>query len=159
MSASKLVASEVFEGPVELVYEFTLFFFAAQDASPRLLEFGQVDSELARKQLSQGKKLVTRWQCPVRFVVDQPNGPVIIRTEIGIMPVEGYSGVTWTFSLHPVSLLGRILSWRERRHMKKTENSNPDHRKNLLRLKWEFEHREKTGIAEAFGYFREQLRG
>lgn len=155
---SSVEVGDVFEGRIELVYEFILFFHLMGAADPKYRRHGWMEPRERAAALRKGRKVVTRWQYPVDLLIEDQNGPVVVSFRFRFLPQDdGATAVSQTFSLVPLNFFGRLLTFRERRHMKRGADRGSVYRGFLRKMKVEFEHRKQTGIEEAFEYFRSQL--
>lgn len=155
---SKDTADELFNGSIELVYEFALFFFLFGNADPKLLQSGELNKAELDLAYENGGKVLSKWKYLSHLVIEGIDLPgIIVGIEMNFQPEGRMTRVTWTFFMRPRNFLTRLLTAKSRREMEHSTEKNSIARRDLLRLKQNFEYREQTGLDEAFQDFRRRL--
>lgn len=154
----QVVVREVFDGPPEVVFDFLLFLALGGLVSAELRGSGQLDSRERDEALRTGVGVATSWHYPARLVVEKRVGPACIRTDYEVTrSPRGLAEVSYAFALIPEGLLGRLVTFRERRKIRRLGPEGYSSKETLARMKWEFEERERTTLAPAFDKYRKDL--
>ena len=147
-------ATELFDANLDRTYQFCLFFFTMGAANPDHLRIGRLPEDAVQKALQRRQHVVTEWDYPRRFVVQQDVGPAINRTEMSFHALGSEVEVTWAFSIEPKGILGSLFTAIPRRQLGKAA---PEIRKNLRKLKNDLEYLD-PGLEEAFADFQRAIR-
>lgn len=104
----------------EVAYHTFLLFFQGPNDHAEFTGKGTRSAEELRELLMVGRPLVTEWEYPRSFTVEQMNGPVIVRTTMRFVGIASRTVVvSCEYSLHPQNFLGSVLTAIPRRRLSK----------------------------------------